>query len=686
MCRAGAKYFHRGRRRTTSITGDSIGFTQGVAVDSSGNIYVASGNGHVVRKITPGGIHSTFAGTGVGGFNGVSGTATSIQLNAPSDVWVTSNGDVYICDQSNRLIRKVDTSGNLTTVAGVQGSTAVTGNGIGFTQGVAVDSDGNIYVAAGNSHVIRKITPGGIHSTFAGTGVGGFNGVSGTATSIQLNAPSDVWVTSNGDVYICDQSNRLIRKVDTSGNLTTVAGVQGSTAVTGNGIGFTQGVAVDSDGNIYVAAGNSHVIRKITPDGVHSTIIGNGTGAFSGDGGAAAAAQVNAPCDLWITGGNALYIADQVNRRIRFVPGPPRVISVSASTTNGAYNAGDVIAITVNFSGSVNVSGTPQLTLETGTTDRAASYALGSGSATLTFSYTVQAGDTAVDLDYASTTALALNGGTIIDATSGQAAGLTLPAPGAANSLGANKALVIDTTAPTIFINAPSVSLTKSGPVIYAIAYSDTNFNASTLSAGNITVNATGSASAGSVVISGSGSARTVTLSSITGNGTLGISIAAGTASDTAGNQAPAAGPSNTFTVDNTPPTISIGAPSVSLTKSGPVSYVVTYSGQSSASPSVLDIDFHNTGDVVANSYQVSGSGNTRTVTFEDITGNGSLVFSIAAGTAVDAAGNSAPASSQSAAVTVDNTPANHQHQRAFDERHEHGASCLYRDVCGSEF
>src|SRR5205823_2275245 len=126
----------------------------------------------------------------------------------------------------------------------------------------------------------------------------------------------------------------------------------------------------------------------------------------------------------------------------------PTVSGVTSSTTNGAYKAGQTISIQINFSEPVTVTGTPQLTLETGTTDQVATYTSGSGTSTLTFNYTIQAGDTTADLDYTNTTALALNSGTIKDAATNNAT-LTLPTPGAAGSLGANKALVIDTTAPT---------------------------------------------------------------------------------------------------------------------------------------------------------------------------------------------------------------------------------------------
>ncbi len=233
----------------------------------------------------------------------------------------------------------------------------------------------------------------------------------------------------------------------------------------------------------------------------------------------------------------------------------PTVTNVTSTTANGNYTIGTLIPIGVTFSEVVNAIGTPQLTLETGTTDRTASYSGGTGTNTLIFNYSVQTADSSADLDYVSTTSLTLNGATIKDATFNNAT-LILPAPGTAGSLGANKAIVIDTTAPTISIGAPSVPATKSGPVTYTVTYADTFFNTSTLIVTNITLNSTGNAT-GSVGVTGSGLTRSVTISSITGNGTLGISIAAGTASDTAGNLAPAAGPSTTFIVDTTAPNLS---------------------------------------------------------------------------------------------------------------------------------
>jgi hypothetical protein len=213
----------------------------------------------------------------------------------------------------------------------------------------------------------------------------------------------------------------------------------------------------------------------------------------------------------------------------------PTVSNVTASTSNGIYKASDTVTVQVNFSENVTVTGTPQLTLETGTTDRVVNYASGSGSSTLVFTYTVQAGDTSADLDYLSTTALALNSGTIQDAA-GNNATLTLASPGAANSLGANKAIVIDTTAPTISAIALSGSPAASATSIsYAVTFAESVTGVDT---SDFTLTTTGT-SAGTITgVTGSGSSYTVSVGSISGSGTLRLDLnSSGTGiTDTTGN------------------------------------------------------------------------------------------------------------------------------------------------------
>jgi VCBS repeat-containing protein len=243
---------------------------------------------------------------------------------------------------------------------------------------------------------------------------------------------------------------------------------------------------------------------------------------------------------------------------------PPTVLSLASLTANGHYRAGAVIDVTVLFSEPVVVDvagGAPTILLETGNTDRTATYvSFGSDTATLVFRYTVAAGDTSADLNHASIAALQLNGATIRDAAN-NAANLTLPAttPGTLGALATNTALVIDTTAPTIALSSPSVASTGSGPVTFTVTFADANLSAATLSPDHITLQSTLAdprltAPSASIAVSGTGATRTVTLSSISGDGMLRILVAEGTATDVAGNAAPAAGPSALVTVQNTFP------------------------------------------------------------------------------------------------------------------------------------
>jgi hypothetical protein len=224
----------------------------------------------------------------------------------------------------------------------------------------------------------------------------------------------------------------------------------------------------------------------------------------------------------------------------------------------------------------------------------------------------------------------------------------------AGNSSYSDMTLVWDTSKPTVAISTPSATPTKSGPVTYTLTY--TGADSITLAPANVTLNKTGTAN-GTVVVSGTGNmSRTVTVSNIAGDGTLGISIVSGTASDNAGNVASAAGPSSTFTVDNTAPTAAIGAPSATLAKSGPVTYTITYTGADSINLAAANVTLIKTG-TANGTVAVNGTGNTtRTVTVSNITGDGTLGISIAAGTASDSAGNLASAAGPASAFAVDNT------------------------------
>ncbi|SBV37492.1 exported hypothetical protein [uncultured Stenotrophomonas sp.] len=238
----------------------------------------------------------------------------------------------------------------------------------------------------------------------------------------------------------------------------------------------------------------------------------------------------------------------------------PTVTSVNSSTANGTYKVGDTIALQVNFSEAVTVTGTPQLTLETGTSDRPANYASGTGSSTLTFNYTVQPGDSSADLDYVGTTALALNDGTLRDAA-GNTAVLTLASPGAANSLGANRNIVIDGVLPEVTSIALSGSAAAGATSVdFLVTFNEPVVNVST---GDFVLGSTGTASGTIASMTGGGASYTVTVSGITGNGTLKLNLKASTdIADGAGNSGPAAytaGTAHTVAILTAPDAPTIG-------------------------------------------------------------------------------------------------------------------------------
>jgi len=228
---------------------------------------------------------------------------------------------------------------------------------------------------------------------------------------------------------------------------------------------------------------------------------------------------------------------------------------------------------------------------------------------------------------------------------------------GNGNTAATRLTCTFDTTGPMVNISGPSVPVTGSGPVTFTITYPDADFAGSTLGTGDITLNTTGTANGTISSVIGTGNTRTVTISGITGDGTLGISIDAGTATDTVGNPASAAGPSATVNVDRDKPSVTISAPSQTFAKTGDsVTYTITYTDTTlqNVTLTTANVTLVKTGSAKG-TVQVTGSGNTRTVTISNITGNGTLGISIKAGTAIDAIGQKAPAAGPSQKFVVDN-------------------------------
>jgi uncharacterized protein (TIGR03437 family) len=308
-----------------------LSFPRDVAVDVNGNIYIADTNNMRVRRVTPQGIISTVAGTGAFGFQGDEGPAASAALAAPRGVAVDAVGTLYIADTLNHRIRKVTSDGRITTLAGgnTPGFAGDSGTGqfarLNTPSSVAVDGQGNVYVADTGNHRIRRISSQGIITTIAGGPTNGFSGDNGPAAAALLNAPQSVAVDAAGNVYIADTDNQRIRRINTQGIITTVAGSDPAAGDGGLAVAarllLPSGIAADSAGNIYIADSGNNRVRRVNPQGVVSTVAGNGAAGYSGDNGLATAAQLNSPNGLAVDSSGTLYIADTGNHVVRRVTG-----------------------------------------------------------------------------------------------------------------------------------------------------------------------------------------------------------------------------------------------------------------------------------------------------------------------------------------------------------------------------
>ena len=343
-----------------------------VALDSSGNFYIAmqgQNNQGAIRKVDTAGVITTVAGGYTRGFSGDGGPAKAARLHGATGVAVDSSGNVYIADHENNRIRKVDTSGTITTFA----STGISG-----PRGLAVDSNDNVYVA--QDHRILKIdgsTDPPTITTVAGTGSSGFSGDTGTATSAQLDEPFGVAVDSSGNIYIADSGNHRVRKVDVSEDPPTIDTIAGSGSHTSGGFSGDGGaataarlrspydVAVDSDGNVYIACYFNHRIRKVDVSEDPPTIdtfAGSFGSGFGGDGGAANAARLNSPYGVEVASDGTVYIADANNRRIRAVATDGTINTVAGTGTGitlpGVPDGSLATVATVYFPRKVAVSST----------------------------------------------------------------------------------------------------------------------------------------------------------------------------------------------------------------------------------------------------------------------------------------------------------------------------------------
>ena len=299
-----------------------------VAVDAAGNIYIADAHNHRVRIVDTSGNITTFAGSGVQGFFGDGGPATSASLNTPTSVAVHNNS-VYIADSENNVIRAVS-GGTITTFAGSGvGAGGYSGDGgpaiaalLNCPRGVAVDANGNLYIADTKNHVVRHVV-GGTITTLAGNGQQGFQGDNGPAIAASLDTPTSIALDPSGNVFIADTHNQRIRLV-TGGRISTFAG-NGALGFLGEGtpalnaaFDHPLGVAADGTGNVYIADSNNQRVRKVDTTGTITTVVANGQEAFLGDSGPPILASLDTPSAVFPFNGR-LLVTDKDNQRIRLV-------------------------------------------------------------------------------------------------------------------------------------------------------------------------------------------------------------------------------------------------------------------------------------------------------------------------------------------------------------------------------
>jgi uncharacterized protein (TIGR03437 family) len=306
----------------------------------------------------------TLAGTGAAGFVGDGGPPSAAEFSSPGAVALDSKGNLYIADTVNHCIRMISGS-SITTIAGTGGTAGYTGDKAAATAatfdlpgGLAFDSAGDLYIADTGNNVIRKISAGTITTVAGIQGQGpAYGGDLGAATVANLNTPTAIAFDAAGNYYIADNGNSLIRKVDTSGIITTYVGASGGTSGTAGRLDHPNGVWFAASGALYIADSNNARVASYVPPSVFNNVAGNNVAGFSGDGGQARFAQLNKPAGIAMDAAGNIFLADTNNSRIRKITTDGVITTIAGSRYTGySGDGGDATAAALNFPRSIAVS------------------------------------------------------------------------------------------------------------------------------------------------------------------------------------------------------------------------------------------------------------------------------------------------------------------------------------------
>ena len=331
--------------KAIKATETEISLVDGVAVDKKGNIYISMRDHNIINRVDTNGRMTRFAGTGESGFSGDGGKATEAQLKMPANLTFDRKGNLYITDRNNHRVRKVDTRGNITTIAG-NGTAGFSGDGgkateaqLNLPSGVVVGDKGNIYISDRSNDRVRVVNKKGIITTYAGNGIDQFKGDSGPAKNASLSRPFGLALDKRGNLYIADRGNNRVRRVNAQGIIHTVAGDGGFFFMGDNGpayrasIAGPTGVVVDDNGIMYIADRNNNRIRSVDTQGLIRTIAGTGQQHYNGDAEVARDTNLHLPFGVALDRDGKLLIIDRSHYRIRRVD--PKRGSIETVAGNG---------------------------------------------------------------------------------------------------------------------------------------------------------------------------------------------------------------------------------------------------------------------------------------------------------------------------------------------------------------